>query len=91
VKSLVNSARNIEYGDAEDNFKTISDVLNLLGYRREGGKPIEPKDVSVIMTAVKLTRCKNSLSNLDTFADIAGYAACAGGIINRERENDNKP
>jgi hypothetical protein len=38
------------------------------------------------MICVKLSRIKTSPDNLDHWHDMAGYAACGGGIIMRKKE-----
>ena len=71
------------YGDPTENFTRIADALNALGYLGPVGK-IHPHDVAVIMMVVKLSRIVNSPHHLDSYIDIAGYAACGVEVAREE-------
>ncbi|NBW15968.1 MAG: hypothetical protein EBR82_49090 [Caulobacteraceae bacterium] len=76
--------RNATHGDAEDNFADIATLWNTVFEIK--GKPFTAEDVAVAMICVKLSRIKTSPKNLDHWHDIAGYAACGGGIIMKGQE-----
>lgn len=72
--------RNNTYGPPTQDFRRTAGVLNALGYRFEDSsgtlREIDPHDVAMIQQAVKLSRLTWSPGNLDSWMDIAGYAAC---------------
>lgn len=85
------SDRNEQYGSPEDNFAVIAEFWDsyLLYKKREeiamGEFNITPKDVAEMMVLFKIGRaCTASVSKKDTYVDIAGYAACAGGLCNED-------
>lgn len=82
--------RNEQYGEPEDNFDCIA------GYWQKFledhcveygvGVCITPEDVAVMMMLFKIARYITADTPIvDTFVDIAGYAACAGEICDRKR------
>jgi hypothetical protein len=81
VKTYVTKDRNATHGDAEDNFADIAFLWNIM---LTGKQVFTPTDVAVAMICVKLSRIKTSPTKLDHWHDIAGYAACGGGIIMKE-------
>lgn len=85
VKGLVTKDRSATHGQPEDNFKDIADMWNVLF---EPNKPFTSKDVATAMICVKLARIKHSPNKFDHWHDIAGYAACAGGIIMTEKNHE---
>lgn len=78
--------RENEYGSPEDNFKTIAKMWNAyLGM--EAG--ITATDVAMMMALLKIARIATGTAKEDSFADLAGYAACGAEIAARkEKEND---
>lgn len=70
AKTIVNGARQENYGSPESNFKDIAylwtDYLN---------HEILPHDVANMMILMKVARLKNKKDHLDSWIDIAGYAA----------------
>ena len=67
--------RTTDYGTPESNFGRIarlwSDYL---------GHDITAVDVAMLMTLLKVARVKSNHGGIDSYIDIAGYAACAGEI-----------
>ena len=63
------------YGDAEDNF---ADIAQLWSWRL--GVVISPQTVGELMILMKAARLKANPNYEDGPVDIAGYAACVGGI-----------
>lgn len=63
-----------EYGEPEDNFKKIADYWSLYL-----GRKLTGLDVAHMMLLLKLARAE-ATGTVDTYVDIAGYAACAGEI-----------
>lgn len=80
---LVNGSRNKDYGDAYDDFSRTSNLLNVMGYRREGGAELKASDISNIMCMVKFSRECNSPKR-DNIVDIAGYLLCKEQVLEKE-------
>jgi hypothetical protein len=68
--------RNNQYGPPTQDFDRTAGILNALGYRGPGGRQISSHDVAVIQIGVKLSRLTWSPGKLDSWVDVAGYAAC---------------
>jgi hypothetical protein len=69
---LINSDRNKQYGNPEDNFGRISKLWSVVL-----GVDVSPEDVAMCMVAVKVARyASKSGYQPDTWIDIAGYAGC---------------
>lgn len=79
--------RNATHGDPEDNFNNIAKYWNAY-FQSKDPKPImkeiTPTDVAALMILVKMSRLSTSPSHPDHWIDIAGYAACGGGIATKE-------
>lgn len=84
VKQLVCSDRQATYGDAEDNFKDIADIINVV-LKRKLAVPLDALDVSLISCAIKLARCGTSPRHVDNLVDLAGYGVCGAGIVESEK------
>ncbi len=87
VKKLVCSDRNVTHGDAEDNFRVIAELWNVyLHYHRMNneGASLCHKDVAIMMCLFKVSRLMSTTTNIDNWLDLAGYAACGGGIVRKE-------
>lgn len=67
--------RNDQYGDPEDNFRKISKLWSdYLAY------DIEPTDVAIMMTLMKIARISSGKFKADSYVDAIGYLACGGEI-----------
>jgi hypothetical protein len=80
AKQYVSADRQSQYGEPEDNFATIAafwaDYL---------GVPLNAYDVALMMALLKIARMKAHPKSPDSAIDLAGYAACAGEILERMR------
>lgn len=76
----VNGTRPAVYAGPEQNFQRIADLWSV--EMQNTGRPciFLPKDVAVFLTYVKLARLANSPSHLDSWTDLAGYAACGAEV-----------
>ena len=72
--------RNQQYGEPEDNFRTISMLWSVYLCARGMEHPLSAADVGAMMALFKLGRIANGGDKADNFIDLAGYAACAGEI-----------
>ena len=78
--------RDIDYGTPENSFSIIANLWNsyLSGtFKGHSIHVVTEKDVSIMMALLKIARIANS-DNIDSFVDLAGYAACAGEIASQE-------
>ena len=76
--------RNKKYGEPEDNFDRIALLWNAyLLARREPSEELNSVDVAIMCGLIKVARLANDPGHLDSWVDLAGYAACgaecAGG------------
>lgn len=78
--------RDIDYGTPENSFSLIAELWNSYlnsSFKGRSFHIITGKDVSIMMALLKIARIANS-DNIDSFVDLAGYAACAGEIASQE-------
>jgi hypothetical protein len=81
AKACVCGEREQDYGTPERNFGVIAEYWNaylsaVLSHR----VTICEADVAVMMCLFKIGRITTGVGTLDSFVDLAGYAACAGEI-----------
>jgi hypothetical protein len=74
--------RNTEYGEPEDNFNAIARYWNAYLCNKLIEK-LDAYDVACMMVAFKLARMQVRPKNPDSAIDAAGYAACAGEILEK--------
>ena len=78
AKAIVTGEREKQYGKPEDNFAIIAELWGAYtGYK------FSPVDVAMMMALLKVARIKTGVGTVDSFVDLAGYAACAGEIAGR--------
>jgi hypothetical protein len=63
--------RESDYGSPENNFKTIAELWSIYT-----GHTYTATDVAMMMALLKVARIKAG-GTVDSFIDLAGYAACA--------------
>lgn len=69
--------RNLMYGEAENNFDVIARF-----WETYLGMPVSRQMVADMMILFKVARAATAeKDSRDTYVDIAGYAACAGGML----------
>lgn len=79
---ITTSDRNTNYGEPEDNFRTIADYWMIyLRSRGFSSHNLEPYDVAAMMDLVKTARLAVSPSKRDHWLDKAGYAACGWDCV----------
>lgn len=74
----VNVTRNVSYGEPENNFANIARLINAHLIARFGADAptLSNGDVAIIGIAFKLGRLGGNMSHMDSWMDVAGYAAC---------------
>ncbi len=79
AEACVCGQREEDYGTPEDNFGVIANLWSvyLHGVNTDN---LTSEDVSMMMVLLKVARIKNNGGTIDSYVDIAGYAACGGEI-----------
>ena len=84
---ILEAARVCVCGEREQDYGTPEDSFTLIGklWSAYMGVPFTPKDVAMMMALLKVARIKAG-DKVDSFVDLAGYAACAGEIAERSTQ-----
>lgn len=85
----VTGKREQDYGSPEDNFTTIAKFWTI--FLRPVLKPhesISPVQVALMMGLLKIGRLSSGTATEDSFIDLAGYAACAAELLEKEKITD---
>lgn len=72
--------REQDYGTPENNFTLIAEL-----WTAYSGMDFTPVDVAMMMALLKVARIRTGRGKMDSFVDIAGYAACAAEIVANEK------
>ena len=86
AQAIIDGQRKQEYGDVNESFSQIASLWS--AYL---GKELTGFDVANLMILMKVSRAKNKF-HLDSYVDIAGYAACAGrleAILNKSTQGSH--
>ena len=78
AKACVCGEREQDYGTPEDSFGPIGQLWTVYM-----GTLFTAKDVAMMLALLKVARIHNG-DKMDSFIDLAGYAACAGEIAGKE-------
>lgn len=79
AKSIINGARQDEYGTPENSFEAIAAFWST--YK---GVEFSAHDVSMMMALLKIARIKSGSGKTDSYVDLCGYAALAADMVKRE-------
>ena len=79
--AAVMSDRNKTYGDPEDNFGNIAALWNAYLNAQGIKVALSPTDVAAMSALIKVARLSTNPTHVDSWVDLAGYAACGGGIV----------
>lgn len=73
--------RGLNYGTPEDNFQRIADLWTAFNNRQNGVEiQFDPSDVAIMLALVKIARLANTPAHVDSWVDLAGYAACGAEV-----------
>ena len=75
--------RDTDYGTPENSFNAIAKLWNAYLSARGFHNTVTPHDVAMLMGLLKVARIAGSVGpcvNLDSYVDLAGYAACAAEL-----------
>ena len=89
VRNFVCKDRNVTHGDAEDNFRVIATLWETY---LQGTPPqnLNSVDVAIMMCLFKVARLMANPKNMENWHDLAGYAACGGGIVMKKLVEEKK-
>ena len=87
AKRCVCGEREEDYGAPADNFALIAALWETY-VKARCVKPgtdvcLAPEDVAMLMALLKIARIASGASSLDSYVDLAGYAACGGEIATK--------
>ena len=75
--------REQDYGTPEDSFEMIGKLWTVyLDYATK----IDAHDVAAMMALLKIARISENPQHMDSWVDLAGYAACGGEIAGKEAQ-----
>jgi len=89
AKNCVCGQREQDYGSPEDSFRLIAQLWEIYIRERIVGLTdvcVNTEDVAVMMALLKIARLANNPEHMDSWVDLAGYAACGGEIAQSGRE-----
>ena len=76
--------REQDYGTPEDSFEMIGKLWTVyLDYATK----IDAHDVAAMMALLKIARISENPQHMDSWVDLAGYAACGGEIAGKGENN----
>ena len=81
AEKCVCGEREQDYGEPEDSFKKIGTFWT--AYLNYAVK-IDAEDVAAMMALLKIARISENPQHMDSWVDLAGYAACGGEIAGKE-------
>ena len=83
AEKCVCGQREQDYGAPEDSFQKIGTFWT--AYLNYAVK-IDAEDVAAMMALLKIARISENPQHMDSWVDLAGYAACGGEITGKEIE-----
>lgn len=78
--ATVLSDRRKTYGPPEKNFEIIAELWNAY-WHNKGAENFAAQDIAVMMVLMKVARLIETPEHLDSWIDIAGYAACGAELV----------
>lgn len=81
AEKTVSGDRDKEYGPPNENFAVIADLW--AAYK---GVEFTRVDVGVMMGLLKIARIRTGPGQMDSYVDLAGYAACAAEAAAMEKK-----
>ena len=79
AEQMVNGDREQDYGNPENNFRTIANLWNAY-FNGKITSNLKPHDVAAMLALLKIARIGSGHAKDDNWVDLAGYAACGGEI-----------
>ena len=72
---LINGSREQSYGHPGESFARIAKMWSIVV-----GKDLDCTDVALMLALLKVSRLSNDRTHLDSWVDLAGYAALGGEL-----------
>ena len=86
AKQCVCKDRNDQYGEPEESLGAIAEFWQTFLRRKKGvDREINAEDASAMMILFKIARTTTGKPKIDSWIDMAGYAACGGEIQEGEK------
>lgn len=85
AKAAVIGARQDSYGGPEKNFGRIARLWTAYLKDHEPSIELDETDVAAMMILLKVARILGDDGHMDSWVDIAGYAACGADIASLKR------
>jgi hypothetical protein len=84
-RDLLDLAADAVIGDREDSYGGPEDSFHLISryWSAHLGTIVSATDVAVMMALLKIARLKGNPLHLDSWVDLAGYAACGAEVATR--------
>jgi hypothetical protein len=83
--TLVSTSREATHGDKIENFNNIAALWSAwIENRHNITNAICAHDVGIMLVLMKAARTLSGSVNLDDYVDMAGYAACAGEVVQED-------
>lgn len=83
------NARPKAYGPPEDNFNRIARHWNVYMTGKYGCEPVlDAVDIAAMMALMKIARLEETPDHMDSWTDLAGYAACGAEVAHATIEHD---
>jgi len=86
VASFVCVDRNNSYGEPEDSFACIAELINAYLKPKYKDINLSASDVAVLLTLLKVGRLAYNNKHMDSWLDTAGYAVCGADIASKTRK-----
>lgn len=86
AKQCVCGNREQDYGTPEDSFRVIAQMWEIYIRERMVGITdvcVNPEDVSIMLALLKIARLASNPEHMDSWVDLAGYAACGAELACR--------
>ena len=80
---VINGERQDQYGSPEDNFRLIAQLWNA-AFNDKLVAGFTAHDVAIAMSLLKIARIQTGAGKADSYVDLAGYAALAADIKEKE-------
>ena len=87
AKEIVTGEREGQYGNPENNFKAIAQLWSVYLWNKYGdnfNEALTARDVADMMMLFKIGRLTTGRGTIDSYIDIAGYAACGAELLGSE-------
>ncbi len=90
LSAAVLTDRRVNYGPPERNFDAIASLWGAYRHHKQQaciakdddlGQYFDAEDVAIMMALVKVARLIQTPNHIDSWVDIAGYAACGAEIV----------